>query len=62
MNKYPEGKLNAEDEGYLSVGIRANIKKKVVEINFFKPIVWVAMGKQGAYELAEELLKKAALL
>ena len=62
MSDYPDGKLNNEDEGAIEIGLRVDVEKKVVVVNFFKPLSWLAFDKASAYALAEELVKKASLL
>ncbi len=52
---FPDGKLNASDEGEIMVRI-ASIEDRVV-IDFGKPIHWVGFTKEQAAQIAESLIK-----
>ena len=56
------GKLNNDDQGAIEIGIRVDMEKKVVVVNFFKHLSWLSFDKASAYALAEELVKRASLL
>lgn len=55
--KYPRGKLSADDEGELKIGI--TIKDNTIIVAFGKPITWIGLGKQDAINFANLLLAKA---
>lgn len=55
--QYPEGKLNAEDEGEVSIAIGVEAGK--VRIGFAHPTLWVAMGPHKAANFAELIIKHA---
>jgi hypothetical protein len=55
--KFPEGKLNSEDEGELSFAVGLQGKKIVVD--FGKPVAWVGMDATQADDLASLLQDKA---
>jgi hypothetical protein len=57
--EFPEGKLTEHDEGALNIGIAADIEKRVVHIQFGKPVAWLAMEKSYALGLADSIRKKA---
>ena len=57
MNKYPEGKLNEDDEGELAIYIAA--EKNNVVIDFKKPVTWFALSPDDAVELALNIIKRA---
>lgn len=53
--KYPRGKLNAYDEGELSMSML--IKGNTLVIDFGKPVAWFGLGLQGVRELRQKLEK-----
>lgn len=55
--EFPEGKLNADDEGGIRLGI-ARSGEKVV-INFGKPVAWVGFNRDQAREIGETLIRLA---
>ena len=55
--KFPRGKLNADDEGALQLGL-TNHNGKVI-IQFGVPIKWLGLGPQEAADLASGLIKHA---
>lgn len=57
--KFPKGKLNPDDEGELQFGIAYDPKTKLVHVNFGKPVVWFAMPREIAINMARTLLKHA---
>lgn len=57
--KFPEGKLNADDEGELQFAIAADKKNKVVIIDFGKEVAWLGMPKDVAIAFANSVLEKA---
>ena len=58
--KYPRGKLNANDEGALSIAI--HIQDKTVIIEFFKDVKWIGLDKTTALNLAKAIEKNANTL
>lgn len=59
-NKYPRGKLNADDEGALAIAI--HIQDKTVVIDFGKDVKWIGMDKATALNLAKAIENKANTL
>ena len=57
MNKYPEGKLNEDDEGELEIFI--GTEKNNVVISFGKPVSWLALPPDKAIGLALNIIKRA---
>ena len=57
LGEYPDGKLNADDEG----GIVTLISNSpgLVKLEFPKPVVWLAMTPDEAIGLAQEIIKNA---
>lgn len=55
--QYPDGKLNAEDEGALAIAI--GVEQGLVRVDFAKPVGWFAMPADQAVEIAQSLLKHA---
>jgi hypothetical protein len=60
--KYPRGKVHPDDEGEVEMKIAADLVKKVVVIQFQKPIFWLAMEPDIAKDLAKKILQKATEL
>lgn len=56
-DKFPRGKLNADDEGALTVGVA--VKDRTVIINFFKPCAWLGLDRATALALADTIRKHA---
>lgn len=54
---FPQGKLTADDEGALQLGV-ANTDGKVI-INFGKYVKWIGMDPQQAADLGSGLIKHA---
>ena len=54
---FPEGKLNATDEGELRMAVSS--ANGLVRIDFGKPIAWVAFPANQAKELAALLVRHA---
>lgn len=57
--RYPEGKLNAYDEGELEFGLARDPKDGYIHIQFGTPVVWLAMPPEVAIEFAEAIIRKA---
>lgn len=55
--EFPNGKLNAEDEGALQLGV-AHDGAKVI-LNFGVPVKWIGLEPQGAADLASALIHHA---
>ncbi len=55
--KYPEGKLNDEDEGFLMMAI--SVEKGNVRIDFKKPTQWLAMNPEMAMDVASIIISNA---
>ena len=58
--KYPQGKLNKDDQGELAIGI-ATYNRNVI-INFGKEVSWLALPPEQAIEFAQTIIEKAKLL
>lgn len=54
---FPEGKLNASDEGELRMAISSS--DGLVRIDFGKPVAWFAVPANQAKELAALLMRHA---
>lgn len=57
--KYSGGRLNAEDDGELAFRVGTDHEKKVVVLDFNKPVVWFAMSPQQAREIGEYFIRRA---
>lgn len=58
--EYPEGKLNADDEGAIQFAI-GHTADGLVRIDFGKPVSWLAMPAAQARAFGEVLIAKANL-
>ncbi len=56
--RFPQGMLNAYDEGELRFGV-AHDAKGLVHVNFGKPVAWFAMDPKTAILLAKLIAKEA---
>lgn len=57
FGEFPDGKLNADDAG--AVAIAVGVENSRVVIRFPKPVAWVGMTGDEAFELAQCLLRHA---
>lgn len=57
MGEFPDGKLNARDEGGIAMTI--GHENGAVVLKFPKPVAWVGLRPEQAAELASNLLKHA---
>lgn len=57
FGEFPNGKLNAADEGALAIAV--GHEKGVVKLLFPKPVAWVGFTPEQAVDLAQDLLKHA---
>lgn len=55
--KFPDGKLNDDDEGEIQIGLTE--KDGVVVLDFGKPVSWVGFSKEQAKEIGQMLIDKA---
>lgn len=58
--KFPEGKLNENDEGEIALGIAADKDNKKIIMNFGKPTAWIGFNVEQALNIANTLIKKAS--
>lgn len=56
--EYPKGKLNPSDEGALAFAIAVDPKKKLMIINFNKPVTWLGLYLPDAKNLHEKMGEK----
>lgn len=56
--EYPKGKLNPEDEGALAFAIAVDENKKLMIINFNKPVTWLGLYLPDAKKLHEKMGEK----
>jgi hypothetical protein len=59
--KFPQGQLNADDEGELRFGVTRDPLDGLVHINFAKPVGWLALPPELAISFALLLLKHAGV-
>lgn len=55
--QFPDGKMNADDEGEIQFGITNNGSEVI--LNFGKPVTWLGMPPSLARQLAAMLTKHA---
>jgi hypothetical protein len=56
--EYPKGKLNPNDEGALAFAIAVDENKKLMVINFNKPVTWMGLYLLDARRFHEAIGKK----
>lgn len=56
---FPDGKVNESDEGEIKFALAFDSTKKLIHVNFGKPVAWFSMRKHEALSLAVELKKLA---
>jgi hypothetical protein len=54
---YPRGKLTADDEGALKIGI--TVKDKTLIIAFGKEVAWIGLDKSSALDFAALIKRRA---
>jgi len=52
---FPLGRLNADDDGGLKIGIAADKANGIVRVDFGKPVAWIGLDKTTALDLARRL-------
>lgn len=57
--KFPEGKLNATDEGEIQFGIAADVRNEKVLIDFGTPVAWLGLNPEQAIAIADSLKANA---
>lgn len=55
--RFPDGKMNADDEGEIQFGVLNNGSEVIID--FGKPVAWLGMPPVLARQLAELLTKHA---
>ncbi len=56
---YPNGRLNANDDGALAFAIAADKERGLVIIDFGKPTEWIGLAPNDVSVLVEKLVEKA---
>lgn len=56
--EYPKGKLNPDDKGALAFAIAVDKNKKLMIINFNKPVTWMGLYLPDAKRLHEKMGEK----
>jgi len=57
--RYPEGKISADDEGQVQIGIAADPGKGIVVVSFENPVTWIGVPPAQARALSIALDMKA---
>lgn len=57
--KWPQGRIEGEDDGETAFAIAADPRNKIVRIQFSKPMHWLGLGEVEARQLGEMLIQKA---
>lgn len=57
FGEFPDGKLNPDDAGALAMAV--GVENNRVVLRFPKPVAWVGMTGDEAFELAQCLLRHA---
>ena len=56
---WPEGRLDAQDDGEVGISISSDVKRALVELNYSRPTQWFAIPPELAISLANSLIKNA---
>ena len=56
-NKFPDGKINDDDDGQIAIGITLSNDKLIIHFGD-KPIKWIGFSKEEAKDFAETILNK----
>jgi hypothetical protein len=56
---YPGGKLGPDDEGELTVAISVDDDRRIVRIDFGKPMEWLAFDPDGAIAFGSSIINAA---
>lgn len=56
-NDFPEGKLNADDEGGIVIGV-TSVEGKVI-VDFGKSVAWLGLNPQDAMNIASTIVMHA---
>jgi hypothetical protein len=56
---FPKGKIDRLDEGQIKFALAADHKTKTVLINFGKPVMWLGMTADEAFDVANGIRDKA---
>lgn len=57
FGEFPDGKLNVDDSG--AVAMSVGVENHRVVVRFPKPVAWIGMTGDEAFELAQVLLRHA---
>jgi hypothetical protein len=57
FGEYPNGKLNANDEGGLAMAL--GVENGAVVMRFPKPVAWIGFTPEQAMQIASNLIKHA---
>lgn len=57
FGEFPDGKLNPDDAGAIAMAV--GVENHRVVLRFAKPVAWVGMTGDEAFELAQSLLRHA---
>lgn len=55
--RFPDGKLDANDEGELRIGV--TVKDEKVVLAFGKPVEWIGFTREQAIQLGQNLIDRA---
>lgn len=56
--KFPDGRINENDDGELTYAVAADPKRQLVLIQFAHPTDWVGLGPDDAQKLIDSLQAK----
>lgn len=57
--RFPLGKMHADDEGELRLGIASDPEKNLIFVNFGKPVQFLGLEPKNAREIAKALREHA---
>ncbi len=57
--RYPQGKVDAEDDGEIRMALAADHRASIIRIEFGTPTAWLGLPATEARQLAALLIEKA---
>jgi hypothetical protein len=55
--RFPDGKLNAQDQGEIKIGVTVSDEKVVLA--FGKPVEWIGFTREQAIQIGQTLIDRA---
>lgn len=62
ITQFPDGKSTPDDQGATHYAIAADTQRRLVVIQYSKPIAWIGLDLQSAKALRDKLTEKISVL